>query len=402
MQLIRLATLVVGSLAVASVSWAADVTFIGNFEDGGLKEARFQLKGEITSSDVGNVKAALMAAKVSYQSDPWRQIVIALDSPGGSYHAGIDLALLFRRQGISTIVSAGDRCYSACAIAFLGGSEPPKDATPSGDDSQLPAQLPKRSLAAGAELGFHAPYLNVPAASYTSQAVEAAYRSAVLGIARLVAVSDRLYVPSAELPRLLKPERDEVFVTDTVDAVRSLDIDYTDRSLQFRYLPGFTPSMLRNACINRYYHLQRRSSLEGFAIAASVVAEFIEGSKLLSNGEEKLAFGVRRMKQGTLSTWAVFTPIARSDDGRSFVWCIATAGPEVFYRIAGTARELFEGPDGGDLFKLRSSPKAMKIGADSGMSLMLMRVFDMAPPDTKLIDVALTIQRYLKEEKIVR
>jgi hypothetical protein len=365
------------------------------------------LKGDITSGDVGNVKAALAKSRVSYQQDPWREIVIALDSPGGSYHASLDLALLFRREGLATEVRDGESCISACAIAFLGGTKPPKDPTPLADNSPLPSQPPKRSIAAGAHLAFHAPYLDIPASSYTAETVEEAYRSAVLAIARFIAVADRLYISTAELPRLLQPARDALFMVDTVDAVRFLGVDYTDRRLQIRNLPGFTQSMIINACINRYYHLKRRSSLPGYAIATAVFDEFIEGSKLLANGEDKLAFGTRRMKQGTASTWVAFAPIAKTSDDKNFVWCIFSpaldqSSATTFYKAAGTIGELFKEAEGkNDLFSFSSSQATMKIGADLGLEGM-MRVLDMVPPQTKLTEVASTIQGYLKQEKMVR
>ena len=377
----------------------------GKFSYG--KVARFHLKGDITSADASNVKAALAKYRMSNQQDPSARIVIALNSPGGSYDAGLDLALLFRREGLATEVNEGETCFSACAIAFLGGATPPHDPTPLADNSPLPNQPPDRSIAAGAELGFHAPYLDIPASSYTAETVEEAYRSAVLAIARLIAVADGLYISTAELPRLLRPARDELFMVNTVDAVRFLGVDYTDRNLQIRYLPGFTQSMILNACINRYYHLQRRSSLPGYAIAAAVIEEFIEGSKLLANGEDKLAFGTRRMKQGTLSTWVAFAPIAKTSDDKSFVWCIFSSAPDrsnatTFYKVAGTVGELFkEAENKHDVWSFSSSQATMKIGADLGLEGM-MRVLDMVPPPTKLTEFASAIQGYLKQEKIVQ
>ncbi len=81
---------------------------------------------------------------------------IALNSPGGSLSEGIELGKYFRENGVATVVQKytprapmesewdysfsakpmpGSGCYSACALAFMGGVE--------------------RSVPEGSEIGFH-------------------------------------------------------------------------------------------------------------------------------------------------------------------------------------------------------------------------------------------------------
>lgn len=407
MRLAQIAAIVIALLATAYPSLAADVTFEGVIVTRYGKEARFHLKGNITLGDASSVRTNLAKYRMSNQQDPSARIVFALDSPGGSYHAGLDLALVFRREGVATEVREGESCFSACAIAFLGGSKPLHDPTRLDDNSPLPNQPPDRSIAVRSQLGFHAPYLDIPVSTYTAEAVESAYRSAVLAIARLIAIADGLYISTAELPRLLKPDRGEAFMVDTVDAVGFLGVDYTERSLQMRNLPGVTQSMIINACINRFYHLQRRSSMPGYPIAGAAIDEFVEGSKLLRNGEDILAFGTRRMKYGTISSWVAFVPIAKTWDGKSFIWCIFGPGHSeyatTFYKPAGTISELFNEVKGnGDVNSFSSSSTTMQIGVDMGWVEKMLRVRDMVPPQTKLAQVTSTIQRYLKQEKIVQ
>jgi hypothetical protein len=129
MRLAHMVAVTIGLLVAACPSLAAEVTFegvtttvYGKVAYG--KVARFHLKGDITSADASNVKAALAKYRMSNQQDPSARIVIALDSPGGVYNAGLHLALLFRREGLATEVNEGESCFSACAIAFLGGSKP--------------------------------------------------------------------------------------------------------------------------------------------------------------------------------------------------------------------------------------------------------------------------------------
>lgn len=77
--------------------------------------------------------------------------LLFLNSDGGDFLAGIDLAKAIKKHAVATYVTDGARCVSACAVAFLGGSglhalRPPHD-------------FYRRMIAAGASVGFHAPYL---------------------------------------------------------------------------------------------------------------------------------------------------------------------------------------------------------------------------------------------------
>ncbi len=398
---LALCAAMVSALSLASMTHAAEVVFEG-VKDGQVgPEARFRLEGDIVEGDSGRVAEALRKADVSPQQDPWRRIVIALNSSGGEFHEGIDLAIIFRRLGLATVIRSGDACYSACAIAFLGGVDLPKDPTPVGENDPLPSQKPSRSLEKDARLGFHAPYLVVPDGNYEAGLVQDAYRAAVLGIARLVSLADRLYIVPAELPRLLAPGRDEMYMADDVDAVRVLGIAYTDYSYQIRENYGFTQSMILNGCVNRYYHLQRRSSADGFANASTVLNEFIEGSQLMENGEDAIVFGVRKVMHGTAATWVAYLPIAKTQDGDRFVWCLfspAVGSPTTFYKPGGTIEELFsELEKKNDLWSYSSSETTIRLSTGDWIDDM-MRALDLVPPQTKLSDVARQLETYRTTE----
>ncbi|TDK31814.1 hypothetical protein E2F50_19315 [Rhizobium deserti] len=382
---------------------AADISFEGIRNDS-PKEARFRLRGEIAQGDVQRLDAALVSSGVSYSQDPWRKIVVSLDSPGGSYHEGLDLALAFRRRGLATVVRSGDQCMSACAIAFLGGTALPKDPEPARDQDPLPDQLPDRSVEPRAVLGYHAPYLALAGERYDASVVADAYRSAVLAIARLIAVADKLYVVPAELPRLLSPTKDEIFVADDADSIRVLGIKYAEHSYQMREKPGITTSMIVNGCVNRYYHLARRSSMQGFATAKATMEEFVEGSELLENGEDKIAFRKRPFRQGKIQTWVAYLPIAMTADGKNFVWCLF--GPEpsdlkTFYKPAGSIEELFASFGGkGDLMTLSSQDDIIQLSTGDWIQDSV-RDIDLVPPDTKLRDVPKVLDGYLATEQVL-
>jgi hypothetical protein len=67
---------------------------------------------------------------------------VYLASDGGNLYEGIKLGLYFHEKRIKTVVEGGRDCASACALAFLGGT-----------DSK---GLPWRSSSTNSRLGFHA------------------------------------------------------------------------------------------------------------------------------------------------------------------------------------------------------------------------------------------------------
>ena len=54
---------------------------------------------------------------------PKKNVAIYLASPGGNLYEGMKLGLFFNRHRICTVVEGGHDCASACALAFLGGTD---------------------------------------------------------------------------------------------------------------------------------------------------------------------------------------------------------------------------------------------------------------------------------------
>jgi len=52
-----------------------------------------------------------------------KHIAIYFNSPGGNLLGGIRLGKYFKRNGIKTVIQADSICASACALAFLGGTD---------------------------------------------------------------------------------------------------------------------------------------------------------------------------------------------------------------------------------------------------------------------------------------
>jgi hypothetical protein len=383
--------------ALATPGAAATVTYLGEQEDRFDTAHVFRLEGGIEDGDTERLTEALASV-----GDNVRK-VLELRSPGGDYLSGLSLALELRQRGVKTVIRAGDACFSACAIAFMGGSAPVRDPEISAD--VIPNQPPDRVVEAGARLGFHAPYLDVSSSEYTAANVQDAYRYAVDGISLLISLAGHLYIDPLELPRLLEPDRDSAFMADTVDAVRSLWIEYTNpRHRVIGQVGTFTPSMVTSACVNRWYHHQRRSALSGYGIAARVSSEFDEGSELLGNDEAGRSFGVRRIIFGQNVTWVAYMPVAMTDDGRDFVWCLFDPSPgtlpRVMYRPAGTIEELFQPLDEGDgIWALQLAENTIRPDASfEGYQFNMLDVVDLVPASTKLEDVEARIRFYQSTE----
>lgn len=96
--------------------------------------------GEIQLGDTE--KLVEFIAKLS----PRKNIAIYLGSTGGNLSEGIKLGLYFRDRHIKSVVEGGEVCASACALAFLGGTDNKGRAW--------------RSSSTTSKLGFHAFHSN--------------------------------------------------------------------------------------------------------------------------------------------------------------------------------------------------------------------------------------------------
>ena len=98
-------------------------------------------------------------------------ISLCLDSPGGNLSEALKIFELIWSDNLTTMVLPGDRCESACAIAFLGGS------TLEGTD--VTRQI-YRVIWPGARLGFHGPSLDLNTGqSYQDKHINTAFKTAL-------------------------------------------------------------------------------------------------------------------------------------------------------------------------------------------------------------------------------
>lgn len=134
-MLLRQAIIVVLA-AVASIR-GAEAANVTRIETGRVGTATFLLQGPIAAGDHARMSAALDKVPAG------TAVSVILESPGGLVSEGLKLGALFHKALVTTVVKGdGAICFSACALAFLGGRE-------------ARTAKPMRVKMSGGKLGFH-------------------------------------------------------------------------------------------------------------------------------------------------------------------------------------------------------------------------------------------------------
>ncbi|TNE62523.1 MAG: hypothetical protein EP341_00200 [Sphingomonadales bacterium] len=205
--------------------------------------------------DVGDAKRIEAAIRPSADG-----VTLCLDSPGGSYLEGIRMFYaIWHKDSIETRVLKGSSCFSACALAFQGGSR----VVGSG---AIRAKF--ASIEPGGRLGFHAPTLSLPNDNqYSPETVKAAYDEAIWGASQLFTMSrmeehavrgmsDFLYAHTLATP----PE--SIFEIDTIGKASLAEVGVRNVPM-----PEITWRGIRNVCETAIVmtdgHLSRNAELAG-------------------------------------------------------------------------------------------------------------------------------------------
>jgi hypothetical protein len=227
-QLLCLAAIIL--LSCSTISMSAQSADIRITERSGNR-VTVSLTGEIKDGDAAVLRPQLENIRENHLFP-----TVTLSSPGGSYLEGIRLARLFAETKTSTLVPKGARCYSACAIAFLGGQE-----------GERYGVAPARMLQPGGKIGFHAPYLVVPTGRYAQKDVEQAYEVAVQGITELIRLTGEVFLSADALPDLLVAGKQSLYEVRYVFDANNLAI-----AIWSKHPPAVTLSMLQNSCLNHH------------------------------------------------------------------------------------------------------------------------------------------------------
>jgi hypothetical protein len=127
-----------------SPSHSAEIVRLGEYPYMSSGLPHFLLKGQINNGDVSKL---MQAIKVNQDLDGGSNAVVSFDSPGGNMEEGIKIGNFLAEKAIATVMRKGEKCVSACALAFLGG----RSFWPTGGVGMFLG----RYLEPGGQLGFH-------------------------------------------------------------------------------------------------------------------------------------------------------------------------------------------------------------------------------------------------------
>lgn len=127
---------IIATIALWEFSTTADLYAM----DFTLAERTIRAAGQIQEGDADRLTALVRRDQLNSEDN----YVVRLNSTGGLLLEGLRLGTAIRDMALETLVARGDECASACALAFLGGTE--RHATGTGV---------ARRLEVGGVLGFH-------------------------------------------------------------------------------------------------------------------------------------------------------------------------------------------------------------------------------------------------------
>jgi hypothetical protein len=114
----RSAAFAIAAVAIGAMSGRAMAANVTEVNAGRSDLAVFLIEGGIQGGET------LALESFVGKLPPNKSIAVILNSPGGNLDEGMKLGRFFHRARISTFVLGyGGGCYSACAIAFLGGRD---------------------------------------------------------------------------------------------------------------------------------------------------------------------------------------------------------------------------------------------------------------------------------------
>ncbi|PLX35837.1 MAG: hypothetical protein C0606_17220 [Hyphomicrobiales bacterium] len=171
-------------------------------------------------------------------------VVLHLNSQGGNFLAGIDIANFVRRKFIGTYVDKDAVCLSACAFIFMAGSQYHGDGY----------FEPRRKMHYLATVGFHAPFIDteqvrkIPVEA-RAKFLQNAYDTAIQAAAKIVvlAIDARWNVELANA--ILRTKAPEFVYVDTVGKAGNWGISLVGGPRKFK----FKKRDAQVACINNYY-----------------------------------------------------------------------------------------------------------------------------------------------------
>lgn len=189
---------------------AQEISKTEHFSEGYFAECDARLEGPISSGATERLRELMIGEKWSPAgSAP----TICLNSPGGSLAEAIKMQEYFLNENIFTYVSEGDECLSACAIVLLAGSA-------TFGNGIMFHQFSRR-IHPNSTIGFHAPSLSVPNATFSKSQIENAFKTGTSALRSFMEMTHRRVRSQKVMENgilwavLLTPPED-IFYIDTV------------------------------------------------------------------------------------------------------------------------------------------------------------------------------------------
>ncbi|GGF53827.1 hypothetical protein SAMN05216376_102123 [Mameliella alba] len=251
----RLLMIALVFLTLPTASQAAQLSLTQDADYGCL----IALEGQIAEGDSDRLLALLRQAAslpryantIYVNEDPaggtpnvaiYEPMNLCLDSPGGALTEAMALTRLVHGT-LGTVIRAGARCESACALVFMAGSH--------STETDFGVSV-NRFLHVDGRLGFHAPSLTVPEGRYDAATVARAYEISV-AVSELIfrnLVTYR-FAPSLAARMHATPATDMHYVTRVEEAAR-WDIGILGIAPPTR----ISDAAIRNGCNNLYLKVQ--------------------------------------------------------------------------------------------------------------------------------------------------
>lgn len=285
----------------AACAYSAEITYQQVGENWGAKNV-VTISGVIEASDYLQFRA-IHTALVAESGLP---IYVSLNSNGGSYIGGLMLASELARTRIPSVVAAGNSCLSACALAFLGGTD--RNSRPS------------REIEAGATVGFHSPFLLSDGEVFSRGYVQEAFRGAVESVAMLVERAEQLHLDAWNIVEILSHESINFYFLNTIESIRGFRVARTVERSNLEFL-GFTRAMVINFCINRWAYSRGLNAAAVRQSAEDAMAEYSTFQSILGGVSETSFPILDQFEHGGGRIAEFYLPVAVNDSGRGYVWC---------------------------------------------------------------------------------
>ncbi len=335
------------------------------------------LDGPIVAGDLDRLKAAGLG----------EDGILSLNSNGGRFQEGLAIARYLFDTKVATIVEAGNSCFSACAVAFLGGAA-------FGEESSI---LTARSVSPDARLGFHAPFLNLGAGTFTEDEVQAYYDRAVRTIVDLVSSSNILQIDHGDAAELMRPQRTDLLYLDTAGLLGRYDIAVQGVRMPER----LTRTMALSLCANGWDWAHNSRMIDITAFENPDI--YADGLALLEKTGWDGKKATLRMDAGILHT---IVPVTAAREGTTMYCVVEQAktdfGTYVSCRGFFDAGDMKEATDFVRSFEEMRYPcrVAFVIDPTAGYDVSFMNVARaLVPPDTPVAQMAEVLAALSRDEK---